>query len=170
MIWVVDTNVARSASDQSPDALAVRCADALLAIDRRGADQVGFNTALWSEWQAAPSRFQARWQADLAAQGRLVVLPDDPDPALRSAVAALPQNDRVPAGKDLHLVEAGLHASQRILSHEKQSRARFARCVPQVPALADLHWVSPAAAGCLAWIEGGAPQEPAYGLTTPPCW
>ncbi len=159
---VVDTNVARSASETTfPQSVACRqILDTMLKVCHR----IVLSPSQKAEWQRHQSRYTLRWLASMTAKGKGHVLPDDPDSGLWEAIDRLapPDLSREELLKDVYLLESALATDSIILSLEKRAAGYYRPLTEPLPQIGVIAWVSPLEPvdDCRKWLEKGAPAEP----------
>ncbi|MCK6507126.1 hypothetical protein L6R53_27785, partial [Myxococcota bacterium] len=164
---VIDTSVARAASVDG-GAPAPACAQALRAIEGCHSLHVAMSPSLKQEWQRHRSLFATQWLGLMIARKRLQALTPVPRTDVLDAAADLPGKRSTAVSKDLHLVDLAFASDRRILALDDTQRALLCRLVRSVPDLASLHWANPTDDPCVPWLAGGAPDEPALCLRSPP--
>lgn len=166
---VVDTNVARSASETSfPQSVACRqVLETILTVCHR----VVLSPSQKAEWQRHQSRYTLRWLASMTARGKQFLLPEDPDTGLREAIdrAAPVEWSREELFKDVYLLESALATDGIVVSLEKRAAKHYRPLVAAVPQIGPIAWVHPLEPPdqCRKWLTEGAPTRPAFCLTPP---
>jgi hypothetical protein len=155
---VVDTNVARSASEsQHPVSDACRqVMETMLSEQHR---VVLSATQFW-EWQKHQSGFSKNWLRQMMGRKLHVVLNPEPDSGLTDRIYALECTNKAQAEmlKDVHLLENALATDDVVLSQETNVFGLFCSHVEALRIPRPVAWVNPAddAAACVAWIRAGA--------------
>lgn len=156
---VVDTNVARSASE-SQHPISDACRRVLEAIINQQ-HRVVLTATQHLEWQKHKSRFTRGWLVQMASRKLWHVLTPEPDSGLTDAIYALDCTAKVRKEmlKDVHLLENALATDHAVLSQETNVPALFTAHNTALGIPRAVAWVNPAADAdaCLAWIEAGAP-------------
>jgi hypothetical protein len=165
---VVDTNVARSASEsQHPVSDACRrVLETIISQQHR----VVLTATQHKEWQKHKSLFTRGWLVQMASRKLWHVLAPEPDSGLTDGIYALEctAKTRQEMLKDVHLLENALATDHAVLSQETNVLALFIKHTQSLNIPRAVAWVNPAqdATACIAWIEAGAPVNQA--LCIPP--
>ena len=120
------------------------------------------NDKLAAEWDQHAGRFARKWRVAMEKKEKIIHLTDPANLGFRDKIeASMQQNDRVPALKDAHLIEAALLADGIVVSLEHASKRAFARATGKVEELRSIVWVDPQNndESPIAWLERGAPPE-----------
>ena len=111
--------------------------------------------AILTEWRSHQSRFAYVWRRAMYAKRKIVVLPVQPDEAMRYRLL---RHDLKPAQreallKDVHLIEAAVAADRIVASLDDGARELF-----DIAELSTIMWVNPVNhyPDCLAWLAAGA--------------
>ena len=155
---VVDTNVARSASEsQHPVSDACRQVLETMLSEQH---TVVLTTTQFQEWQKHQSPFTRNWLARMASKKLWYVLAPEPDSGLTDHIYALECTARVRKEmlKDVHLLENALATDDVVLSQETNVFGLFCKYAVAIKIPRAVAWVNPAddAAACVAWIQAGA--------------
>ena len=160
---VVDTNVARSASE-SQHPISDACRRVLETIISQQ-HRVVLTATQREEWQRHKSLFTRGWLVQMASRKLWHVVTPEPDSGLVDAIYALDctAKARKEMLKDVHLLENALATDHAVLSQETNVLALFTTNTQALGVPRAVAWVNPAedAAACIAWIEEGAPVEKA---------
>ena len=160
---VVDTNVARSASE-SQHPVSDACRHVLETIISQQ-HRVVLTATQHQEWQKHKSLFTRGWLVQMASRKLWHVLTPEPDSGLTDAIYALDctAKARKEMLKDVHLLENALATDHTVLSQETNVLALFTTHRQALGIPRAVAWVNPAedAATCITWIEEGAPVEKA---------
>lgn len=155
---VVDTNVARSASEsEHPVSDACRrVMEAMMAQQHR----VVLSATQYWEWQKHQSGYSKNWLARMMGKKLHVVLNPEPDSGLTHKIHTLDCTDKARKEmlKDVHLLESALATDYAVVSQETNVLALFTAHAELMQIPQPVAWVNPAAdaTSCLAWLEGGA--------------
>lgn len=155
---VVDTNVARSASEsQHPISDACRQVLETMLTEQH---KVVLTATQFQEWQKHQSPFTRNWLARMASRKLWHVLAPEPDSGLTDRVYALDCTARVRKEmlKDVHLLENALATDDVVLSQETNVLGLFCKHTDALQTPRAVAWVNPAddIAACVAWIQAGA--------------
>lgn len=74
------------------------------------------------------------------------------------------ESQQVQMQKDVHLVVAALQADGIVVSADAKARELFRMASKTIALLRKIHWIEPAAAGAIEWIEQGAERDPRWQL------
>lgn len=155
---VVDTNVARSASE-SQHPISDTCRRALEAMMQQQHRVVLSATQYW-EWQKHQSGFSKNWLARMMGKKLHVVLNPEPDSGLINQIHALDCTDKVRAEmlKDVHLLENALATDHAVMSQETNVLALFIAHATVMHVPRPVAWVNPSDDDntCIAWLLAGA--------------
>jgi hypothetical protein len=155
---VVDTNVARSASE-SEKPVSDACRQVLQAM-LQGQHRVVMSATQYWEWQKHKSPFTKRWLSQMIGKKLHVVLSPEPDSGLTDRIYALECTDKVQAEmlKDVHLLENALATDDVVLSQETNVFGLFCKYADALQIPRAVAWVNPAddVVTCVAWIRAGA--------------
>jgi len=155
---VVDTNVARSASEsQHPVSDACRQVLELMLTNQH---RVVLSATQFWEWQKHQSGFTKNWLRQMMGKKLHVVLNPEPDSGLTSRIYELEctASQRQEMLKDVHLLENALATDYAVLSQETNVLKLFCTHVQALQMLRPVAWVNPAAdsEACITWMEAGA--------------
>jgi hypothetical protein len=155
---VVDTNVARSASE-SVHPISDACRRVLDAM-LTGQHRIVLSATQFREWQKHQSPYARRWLASMKAKNLWHVLTPEPDSGLTDGIHKLDCTEKARAEmlKDVHLLESALATDHAVVSQETNVLALFTTHAPALGVPQAVAWVNPAedAPACLAWLEAGA--------------
>lgn len=156
---VVDTNVARSASEnQHPVSDACR---QVLETMLTGQHRVVLSATQYWEWQKHQSGFAKRWLRQMVGRKLHVVLNPEPDSGLTDGIYGLrcPSRVRQEMLKDVHLLENALATDDVVLSQETNVFGLFCTHAAELKLSRPVAWVNPTdnTPACIAWVEAGAP-------------
>jgi hypothetical protein len=167
---VIDTNIARSASETS-NPTSINCRKALEAI-RDLEFYLVFTPELLAEWNKHRSRFFQSWLTQMFARKLQVQLSnaDVHDAKLRADISSFAraekdalkgEKDEEEMLKDVLLLEAALATDERILSMNEADRNRFKAACEKIKAIREVIWVNPDIdeEACIEWLEKGAPPD-----------
>jgi len=158
---VVDTNVARSASESvHPVSDACRrVLETMMSEQHR----IVLSATQFREWQKHQSGYSKNWLARMKAKNLWHVLTPEPDSGLTSRAHALDCTDklRVEILKDMHLLENALATDHAVVSQETNVLALFIAHAQPLQIPRPVAWVNPAEnpVVCIAWLEKGATIE-----------
>ena len=160
---VVDTNVARSASE-SEKPVSDACRRVLKAMLDEQHRVVVSATQYW-EWQRHKSPFTKRWLSQMVGKKLHVVLSPEPDSGLTDRIYALECTSKAQAEmlKDVHLLENALATDDVVLSQETNVFGLFCQYAGALRVPSPVAWVNPTddALACVAWLRAGAEVEKA---------
>ena len=155
---VVDTNVARSASE-SEKPVSDACRRVLETMLSEQHRVVMSATQYW-EWQKHKSPFTKRWLSQMVGKKLHVVLSPEPDSGLTDRIYALDCTDKAQAEmlKDVHLLENALATDDVVLSQETNVFGLFCAHAETLGLPRAVAWVNPVdnVDACVAWMEAGA--------------
>ena len=155
---VVDTNVARSASE-SQHPISDACRQVLKTIIAKQ-HQVVLTATQEAEWQKHKSPFTRGWLVQMASKKLWYPIKPEPDSGLTDLVYALEctPNVRKDLLKDVHLLENALATDEVVLSQETNVLGLFCKHAHALQIPRRVAWVNPVAdiAACVAWLEAGA--------------
>lgn len=155
---VVDTNVARSASENAhPTSNACRqVLDAMFDAQ----DQVVLSATQFREWQKHQSGYSKRWLVRMKAKRLWCVLTPEPNSGLaaRAKKIACTEEVRQEILKDLHLLENALATDKVVLSMETNVFQLFSAYKKVLKVPRPVAWVNPTddSDACAAWLAAGA--------------
>jgi hypothetical protein len=120
--------------------------------------------AIVEEWNRHQSRFTRAWLRSMRARRKVDWFQVKPDQELhdRICVSATNHQEREGMLKDIHLIEAALHADAPVVSlDENTARRPFRSACRTLRRLRRIVWVNPAveAEAPIQWLENGAPDE-----------
>lgn len=155
---VVDTNVARSASEsQHPVSDACR---QVLEIMLREQHLVVLSATQYWEWQKHQSGYSKNWLRQMMGRKLHVVLNPEPDSGITERINGLDctKKARAEMRKDVHLLENALATDEVVLSQETNVFGLFCKHANELLIPRAVAWVNPAndAAACIRWIQTGA--------------
>lgn len=155
---VVDTNVARSASE-SEKPVSDACRQVLQTMLSEQHKVVLTATQL-QEWQRHQSPFTRNWLARMASKKLWHVLTPEPNSGLTERLYALECTARARKEmlKDVHLLENALATDDVVLSQETNVFGLFCKYADALRVPRPVAWVNPVddTPGCVAWIATGA--------------
>ena len=155
---VVDTNVARSASEsQHPISDACRqVMETMLSEQHR----VVLSATQYWEWQKHQSGFSKNWLRQMVGRKLHVVLSPEPNSGLTNRIYGLECTNKTQAEmlKDVHLLENALATDDVVLSQETNVFGLFCAHTVALQIPRAVAWVNPAddVAACVGWIKDGA--------------
>jgi hypothetical protein len=169
---VIDTCVARSASGDSDNDLALACMKTLESLRQHG-HSVVLNKPIHCEWQKQAkgrpadswpyhaSRHALQWLTDMQSHRRLVFVeycqhPDLLDELVASACPAAAGE----ISKDFPIVDAALATDGRIISTDSRMHNMLAGMTEQHPMLDTIIWVHVMKDRACCWLAEGAPDRP----------
>ena len=155
---VVDTNVARSASEsQHPISDACRQVLETMLSEQH---KIVLTATQFQEWQKHQSPFTRNWLARMASKKLWHVLNPEPNSGLTDRIYALECTARIRKEmlKDVHLLDNALATDDVVLSQETKVFGLFCNYANALQLPRAVAWVNPAddVAACVAWIQGGA--------------
>jgi hypothetical protein len=163
---VVDTNVARSASE-SQHPVSDACRQVLEAMMTNQHRVVLSATQYW-EWQKHQSGYAKNWLARMIGKKLHVVLTPEPNSGLTDAIHKLECTDKARAEmlKDVHLLESALATDHAVVSQETNVLALFTTHTQALGVPRAVTWVNPTkdAPACIAWLEAGAAVKAVRGV------
>ncbi len=163
---VVDTNVARSASE-SQHPISDACRQVLETIINRQ-HLVVLTATQYKEWQKHQSLFTKGWLVRMASKKLWHVLKPEPDSGLTDRIHALDctVKTRKEMLKDVHLLENALATDHAVVSQETNVLNLFVAHAQPLAIPRPVAWVNPTEnmPGCIAWLKGGAAVEKARGI------
>ena len=155
---VVDTNVARSASE-SEHPISDACRQVLETMLNEQ-HKVVLTATQFQEWRKHQSRFTRNWLARMASKKLWHVLAPEPDSGLTNGIYAMDCTARIRKEmlKDVHLLENALATDDVVLSQETNVFGLFCKYADALQLPRPVAWMNPAddAAACVAWIKSGA--------------
>ena len=155
---VIDASVARACGQESSATLyGATSRDALKAIRAAGI-KIVMTPDLMSEWKRHRSNYARSWLVDMFGRKRVVMLEPPIDESIRKALVNLPDKALIAVEKDLHIMDAALATSLRVLSHDREVRQHFAAMAVDVGSLKNLFWADPIVDSCQSWIANGLPD------------
>jgi len=163
---VVDTNVARSASEsQHPVSDACR---QVLDVMLTGQHRVVLSATQYWEWQKHQSGFAKNWLARMMGKKLYVVLNPEPDSGLTDRIHSLECTEKARGEmlKDVHLLESALAMDHAVVSQETNVLTLFTTHTQPLQIPRPVAWVNPVedTAACVAWIAAGAAVLNARGV------
>ena len=163
---VVDTNVARSASE-SQHPISDACRQVLQAIlDKH--HRVVLTATQKQEWQKHKSAFTRGWLVQMASRKLWHPLAPEPDSGLTDRIYKLDctAKARREMLKDVHLLENALATDHAIISQETNVLNLFSAHAQPLEIPRPVAWVNPVAdaTACVKWLEVGAASEAATGV------
>lgn len=158
---VVDTNVARSASE-SQHPISDACRQVLQAIINKQ-HRVVLTATQKQEWQKHKSAFTRGWLVQMASRKLWHPLAPEPDTGLADRIYKLDctAKARKEMLKDVHLLENALATDHAVVSQETNVLALFTANAQPMKMPRSVAWVNPTenTAACIAWLDAGAPTE-----------
>lgn len=155
---VVDTNVARSASE-SQHPISDACRRVLEAMQAQQ-HRVVLSATQYQEWQKHQSGFAKRWLQQMMGRKLYVVLNPEPDSGLRDQIHRLDCTDKAQAEmlKDAHLLENALATDDVVLSQETNVYRLFCAHAAGLGLPRPVAWVNPTdkPSACVEWVTAGA--------------
>jgi len=167
--FVVDSSIAHAAGE-SVHPVSSSCRNFLEAL-RLLKHPLVMSAPDQEEWGRHASLFAKQWRASMVARRLFVRVAADENRPLRTRIETCATRSAGDEGaqegigramaKDIHLIEAALHADHRVAALDDRVRGYFARCSEIAPPLADVHWVNPTveAEGAIAWVQAGAETD-----------
>lgn len=155
---VVDTNVARSASEsQHPISDACRQALETLQAEQH---RIVLSVTQHQEWLKHQSGFSKKWLAQMFSRKLCVRLQPEPDSGLANAIYSLDCTDRARKEmlKDVHLLENALATDDTVLSQEVNVFELFTTHANKLRISRQVAWVHPVThvPPCVEWLQAGA--------------
>lgn len=155
---VVDTNVARSASE-SMHPVSDACRRALETMQAEQHRVVLSATQYW-EWQKHQSGFAKKWLQQMMGRKLHVLLSPEPDSGLTDRIHSLECTEKTQREmlKDVHLLENALATDDTVLSQETNVFNLFTEHAQALQIPRQVAWVHPVDndAACVVWLEAGA--------------
>jgi hypothetical protein len=155
---VVDTNVARSASE-SEKPVSDACRQVLQTMLSEQHRVVLSATQYW-EWQKHQSGFSKNWLRQMVGRKLHVVLSPEPDSGLTERIYTLDCTEKAQAEmlKDVHLLENALASDDVVLSQETNVFGLLCTHAAALRVPRPVAWVNPVddAPACVAWLKAGA--------------
>lgn len=155
---VVDTNVARSASE-SQHPVSDACRQVLEAMMLNQHRVVLSATQYW-EWQKHQSGYAKAWLTRMMGKKLHVVLTPEPDSGLTDSIHELECTDKARAEmlKDVHLLESALATDYAVISQETNVLALFTTHAQPLRIPRPVAWVNPTedTPNCITWLKAGA--------------
>lgn len=160
---VVDTDIASSASNvQKLEKRPKQCCDFLIAIKDNN-HFIVITDAILEEWKRHRSHFTSTWLTSMYARKlvRIVEVPTDEQLRLKVEQSARDDGKRQAMLKDVHLVEAAMHADKIVASLDETVRLCFHETAATVVVLKHIVWVNPCKdeEQAIEWLERGAERE-----------
>lgn len=155
---VVDTNVARSASEsEHPISDACRrVLETMLTKQHR----VVLSATQYMEWQKHQSGFSKNWLRQMISKKLHVLLSPEPDSGLIDRIYALDCTAKAQAEmvKDAHLLENALATDDAVISQETNVFILFCANAGALQIPRRVAWVNPVdgSTDCITWLETGA--------------
>ncbi|RZK23797.1 MAG: hypothetical protein EOO63_17510 [Hymenobacter sp.] len=163
---VVDTNVARSASE-SQHPVSDTCRQVLEAMMTNQHRVVLSATQYW-EWQKHQSGYAKAWLTRMMGKKLHVVLTPEPDSGLTDTIHKLECTDKARAEmlKDAHLLESALATDHAVVSQETNVLGLFTAHAQSLRIPRPVAWVNPVedAVACIIWLEAGAAVKAVRGV------
>jgi hypothetical protein len=155
---VVDTNVARSASE-SLHPISDACRQVLEAIQTEQ-HRIVLSETQYMEWQKHQSGFSKKWLLQMISKKLHVLLSPEPDSGLTDRIYKLDCTEKAQAEmlKDVHLLENALTTDNAVVSQETNVFGLFCAHANQLKIPRPVAWVHPVdnASACVKWIQDGA--------------
>jgi predicted nucleic acid-binding protein len=155
---VVDTNVARSASE-SQHPISDACRQVLQTIIEKQ-HRVVLTATQKEEWQKHKSAFTRGWLVQMASKKLWHPLKPEPDSGITDRIYQLEctAKARREMLKDAHLLENALATDHAIVSQETNVLALFIKHAQPLQIPRPVAWVNPVESpvACIAWLEKGA--------------
>lgn len=155
---VVDTNVARSASE-SEHPISDACRRVLETMQVKQ-HRIVLSATQYAEWQNHQSGFSKRWLLQMMSKKLHVLLSPEPDSGLTDRIYALECTNKARAEmlKDVHLLENALATDDAVVSQETNVFNLFRANTEALQIPRQVAWMNPAAssADCVKWLENGA--------------
>lgn len=155
---VVDTNVARSASE-SQHPISDACRQVLETIQAEQ-HRVVLSATQYKEWQKHKSSFSRKWLLQMISKKLFESLSPEPDSGLTDRVYKLDCTERAQAEmlKDVHLLENALATDDAVISQETNVFNLFCTYAEGLEIPRPVAWVHPvdSAPACVKWLQGGA--------------
>lgn len=163
---MIDTNIARSAGDESAQsAVSVGCRDFLLAVRDKTKHKMVSTEAIDAEWQKHQSRFTTRWLVSMYKRRRVCAVDAPLHKNLRQKIESIVSDERTHKAlfgdvshtqaveqaekmrlamlKDAHLIEAALRSERIVCSLDDTMRNYFHLCTSLIGLLKRIVWVNP---------------------------
>jgi hypothetical protein len=142
---LVDTNVAKSATNQAKHSVSKACLKLALTLkDKNCPTGAAMTPLLRAEWRRHASPMMTGWLASMEARGRLRSERDRRVKDLRVALAAEPDPGiRLELEKDMHLSEAALSYGFAVVSRDSKQRAFLGRIAGHYAPAGGIRWVDP---------------------------
>lgn len=155
---VVDTNVARSASE-SQHPISDACRQALETMQAEQ-HRVVLSATQYQEWQKHQSGFSKRWLLQMISKKLHVLLNPEPDSGLTDLIYRLDCNEKAQAEmlKDVHLLENALATDDAVVSQETNVLGLFTTHANALSIPRRVAWVHPVThvPACVKWLQDGA--------------
>ena len=161
---VIDANVARSAGRKDTDSSAsLHCREFLEIMLKETRHIIVITDAIEEEWLKHQSNFATHWLASMYKRGRVCSIEIPTPGKLRIKVlrTTLSEHERSAMLKDIHLLEAALHADRIVVSQDEKARGYFHSAAQIVKAVTLVVWINP----CqemetpALWLQAGAACE-----------
>jgi predicted nucleic acid-binding protein len=155
---VVDTNVARSASE-SQHPLSDACRQVLETIQAEQ-HRVVLSATQYMEWQKHQSGFSKKWLLQMISKKLHVLLSPEPNSGLTDRIFKLDCTEKAQKEmlKDVHLLENALATDDAVISQETNVFNLFCTHADELKIPRPVAWVHPVdgAPACVVWVQGGA--------------
>ena len=143
---VIDANVARSAGRKDTESIAsLHCREFLETMLNETRHLIVITDAIEAEWQKHQSNFASHWLASMYKRGRVCIIEIPTHGRLRFKVlrTTLSEHERSAMLKDIHLLEAALHADRIVISQDEKVRGYFQNAALTIKAVTLVVWVNP---------------------------
>ena len=161
---VIDANIARSAGRRDAQSIpSQRCREFLETMFKETRHLIVITDAIEAEWLKHQSNFASHWLASMYKRGRVCTIEITTPGKLRYKVISTTFDDyeRSAMLKDIHLLEAALHADRIVVSQDERVRGYFHKAAQEVKAVTLVAWINPCQEGetPLVWLQSGADCE-----------
>ncbi|WP_457243611.1 hypothetical protein [Pseudomonas lurida] len=141
--FVVDADVARCAGlSEVPSSKGAR--NVMQAMIKSDTVAI-FCPTLADEWKKHRSKFSANWLSSMTAKKKILRVKPTETAAGEIQAAAISEDDKRIAEKDVHIVDAAVDQNAVIASNDNAARAVFQRILNGSATMEALVWVSPTA-------------------------